>query len=201
MNKSGTLIALAGALIGSAAGGQNLLANPDFDQDGNSWEMLVGSAVVWQVSDEGTCPASGSIVVDSSPDSGFETAVLRQCVPAGSLSTVAASVSFREGGPWNSLFVFFHLSVDCTDPSPPFVGQSPLDPSPGAWARLEVVAAAVPAGTQSFEYRAGGGLGGDPFSIELDRAYLGTAERVFAADFDTDEAGGSQPCRWSTANP
>ena len=200
MRRSSLLISLVGALTASVASGQNLLANPDFDQDGSGWELFAGSGWSWQEIDEGACPASGSAQVASSPDLGPEIAILRQCVPAALLPAVTASVSYRGGGSWNVLYVIFHLSANCSDASPPFSGSDIGDPSPGAWARLEVPPSAVPAGTLSLEFRVGGTYG-DPFVVEVDRSYLGVAGRIFAGDFEADEEGSTQPCRWSAVLP
>jgi len=203
MRGAATALTLVGILLGTNAGAQNLLVNPDFDADSAGWTVFTGQAPVWQSDDEGNCPASGSVIVASAEVGGsFESASLSQCFPVDGATTVAASISFREGSSsFNQVGVGFHLSSDCTDSLPPF-GASPMTPaSPGVWTRLEMPATAVPAGTQSLEFRAGGSnLGPVPFSIELDRAWFGADERIFAADFETDDGIGD-PCRWSAATP
>lgn len=204
MRGSAMALALVGTLAGGAAGAQNLLVNPDFDEDPTGWTVLAGEAPVWQADDEGDCPASGSVVVASALVGGdFETVLFSQCFPADGATTVAASISFREGASsFNQVGVGFHLSTDCSDSLPPF-GASPSTPaSPGIWTRLEMAATLVPAGTQSLEFRVGGSnLGPQPFTIELDRAWFGADERIFAADFDTDDDGSGDPCRWGSSPP
>ncbi|GMU64164.1 MAG: hypothetical protein AMXMBFR36_04380 [Acidobacteriota bacterium] len=203
MRGAATALTLVGILLGTNAGAQNLLVNPDFDENPDGWTVVAGQAPVWQADDEGGCPASGSAVVASAVAGGnFETALLSQCFPADGATTVAASISFREGSSsFNQVGVGFHLSSDCTDSLPPF-GASPTTPaSPGVWTRLEMPATAVPVGTQSLEFRVGGSnLGPQPFTIELDRAWFAFEDRIFAADFETDDGIGD-PCRWSASVP
>jgi hypothetical protein len=183
---------------------QDLLANPDFDQDVAGWSLFVGESLAWAGDDEGACPASGSLVVASAPfpGSSFTAAIASQCFPVDGQTEVAASISFRDGAPFQQVGVRFHTSSDCSDANPPSALSPVAAASPGVWSRMEMPASAIPAGTNSLQFLAGGSdVGGGDFVIELDRAYIGTPDRVFAADFETDTDGAPTPCRWSPASP
>lgn len=193
-------------LIGWAASAraENLLTNPDFDQDTLGWTVFVGTALDLDSSDEGACPASGSGFVHSGPYPGaaFSSAILSQCFPVGGRTEIAASVSYRDGATFEQVGVTFHVSLDCSDENP----QTALSPvffaSPGTWSRMAMPTAAIPAGTNSIQFLAGGtDPGGGDFTIQLDRAYFGTPDRIFSDGFENDQDGAPVPCRWSPASP
>lgn len=75
------------ASLSSVALGQNLLENPNFDQNLNAWLVDVGpGSAVWSGQDAANDPASGSIYMTnlSGPNQGV---VVEQCVPVVSGET------------------------------------------------------------------------------------------------------------------
>jgi hypothetical protein len=199
--RAGLAVVLLWALAATVTQAQNLLVNADFDEGVNEWQSATAVEPNWQAEDEGGCFASGSALLASEETSGgLQAAVLGQCVPAAGAAAVGASTSYRGGGIINQVGVTFHQSEDCSDENPPFASSPPLPASPAAWARLEMSVTDVPAGTQSMRLAAGGALG-LAFFIEVDRVYLGAPARIFAADFETDEPGTLQPCRWTSTQP
>jgi hypothetical protein len=201
MRGAATALTLVGILLGTNAGAQNLLANPDFDEGVAGWGYQADKNPAFQVDDESGCPGSGSILLRSQTvGDNFEMAAILQCLPIDGLTSVAASISFREGASvFNVTTVSFHLSNNCTDSEPVVALSSPAPASPGVWTRVEIPATEIPKGTQSIEFGAlGANFFAQRFSIEFDRSWFGSEERIFAADFETDDGAG-EPCRWSTS--
>ena len=191
------IVALAGA---SAATAQNLLTNPEFDGFGTSgstsdpfpgWDSRI--VVPTAGEDVDACPDSDSHRQDS--DSQSTGAIANpdpnDCVLVDPEETLHIEVAYRSSTPFE-VRLLQSPNEDCTETPIPIPLPPPDIPASADWTTVRLQRTLAPTTHSVVLWLRGAGDG--PYFLQLDRVYLGRAERIFADDFDGD-AGGTF-CRW-----
>jgi hypothetical protein len=187
-------ISVAGATIGGddAARAQNLLTNPEFDDFGTTgdaddpfpeWDSR--TVLPTAGDDADLCPGSDSHRQDAdSQASGVIATVGILVTPE---ETLHLEVTYRSSAPFE-MRLLQSPHQNCTQTPIPIEPPPPDIPASADWATVRQQRT-VASTTQSVLLWLRGEGEGDYF-LQLDRAYVGRAERIFADDFE----GGM--CRW-----
>ena len=186
------MLSIVGALPGGLAA-QNLLANPSFDTDAASWNLAVGTGVLWtDILDASGCAGSGSALIPSSGDDENQSAGITQCVALHGEPTLYASVWHRGYG-FFDLRLLFYTAVNCAAGaiSGP-VATEPQDPD--NWGLLTMVTP-VPANANGVLVLL---VAYDPLphGLSVDDAMLTAEFPIFLDGFDGNDPGEVTPCRW-----
>jgi hypothetical protein len=185
-------LVLALALATAPLAAQNRIGNPEFDASIDGWFFDFSAAMTWIEEDVDDCAASGAlegISGEASPSSWLFMTRAMDLVEVTPGETVYLSVRFLSPGALTgSIFLTY-----CVDPfncgsSSPF-----LDSATGAleWVTLEA-SHEIPEGVAIVLFGVSASSPTGSFAIDLDSAYLGLAERIFAESFEPGEI-----CRWS----
>jgi len=179
-----------------ARGDGNLLDNPELDAGDASW--LGGE---WSVDDSGSCPGSGSLGMSSvqcgppfgCTDVGFWRAFALPCVDVAPGMTLYQSADVRSNQ-ITFLYLQFFSDPGCGSP-----GADNADPSlyvpAGDWQTIWRTSV-IPAGVLSIvPVFTSGGFASTNVTGNVDRAWLGLEERIFADDFEIEST-----CRWSSSS-
>lgn len=187
------------ALVAASAGAQNLLINPDFDENPNGWLLLCGSNPVWQMTeDEAGCAGSGSVQVTGGLCSPVQGSAVGQCLAVGSLAELSATGRVRAASGFVGAGMEFYDAVDCAGNLLLQVNSAPI-PADGSWQTV-TLDQAVPGGSVSVVVGFGA-LDLSAVDSEVDAGYAGVLPLVFRDDFEGDTDGEMFPCRWSSAVP
>jgi hypothetical protein len=200
MSRATGAVVLALALSVAPLAAQNLLVNPDFDQDVAGWSQVCGPSFDWVAEDEAGCPGSGAAHVLCSDCMGIQGAGIGVCVQVGALETAWASARVRPSGGFGVVAMSFYDNPGCTEPS---ASQqvAPAVPATGDWMTVAFDAVAIPAGTVSILVGFGGAVAVGPIESDVDFAYFGARPLVFRDDFEGNAGGGEPTCRWSLVAP
>jgi len=199
MSRLRIAIPVLAVLVAASAGAQNLLINPDFDENPDGWLLVCGSSPVWQMmEDEAGCPGSGSVHVTGGACQGIQGAGVGQCLPVGALTEISATGRVRAASGFVGVGMEFYDAADCTgnliQPS-----NSPPVAASGDWDTV-TLDETVPSGSVSVAVGFGA-LDFSPVDAEVDAGYAGILPLVFRDDFEGDTEGDTSPCRWSAAVP
>lgn len=188
-------LVLAVALPGAPARGDgNLLGNPELDLDATSWGG--GS---WSSLDSASCPGSGSLAASSvscAPivgcnDFGFWRVFAGPCVVVTPGMTIYQSAVVRSNQP-RLLYLQFFSDTNCATQA----GDNSAAATPvpaGEWQPVWQTSV-IPAGVQSIVAAfASGGFASTNVTGNVDRAWLGLEDRIFADDFERGST-----CRWTS---
>ena len=187
------------ALVAASAGAQNLLINPDFNENPDGWLVVCGSNPVWQMTeDEAGCPGSGSVAVTSGACPPVVGSAFGQCLPVGSLAELSATGRVRAASGFVGAGLEFYDAAGCTGNLVLQVSSTPT-PASGQWQTV-TLDQAVPSGSVSVLVGFGA-LDLSPVDSEVDAGYAGAVPLVFRDDFEGDTEGDTVPCRWSAAVP
>lgn len=187
------IAALAGLSL-PALGDDNLLGNPEFDIDADAW---FGGG--WSQDDSGSCPGSGSLALSSvhcAPvigcnDFGFWQAIAITCTQVTPGMTIYQSVDVRSNQP-SFLSLRFFSDAGCATEAGENSDPGIFVPA-GDW-QTAWRASVIPAGVLSvLPVFVSGGFASTNVAGNLDRAWLGFEDRIFADDFE-----GETTCRWTT---
>jgi hypothetical protein len=187
----------SGWLLAGSAGAQGnlLLTNPEFDDGLAGWTMGP-SQTSKVVDDSDDCPGSfaftGSSTGPGSPS--MVGIVSPDCIPVQTGQVLELEVSYRAEAPVH-LEALLYAGAACTAPILAELGPA-LAPV-GDWTvgRRTVVVQPQNATNARFAVIARINPGPVSFQLDLDRAYLGRARRIFADDFEATSI-----CRWANAN-
>lgn len=187
------------ALSASPAAAQNAFFNPDFDVDAAGWESVAGSFGLDPLNEDADdCPGSSSGRLVAGP---FSTEFVGTVIAVDSCLDVEpfqevwldATLWLRNAGTvWVQLRVREFTDDVCTLNSvvPP---RAPFEPPVGAAPEQYRFSLETTAGVESVNVVVDS-VSLSPYTLLLDRLYLGVSERLFADDFE-----GGSTCRWSSA--
>lgn len=186
------------ALTAAPGRAQNLVSNPDFDADDLLWYHDTSTDQQWSAVDADLCVDSGSLTagsVETSPDfQGFSTRPT-DCIAVSPDETLYASLRFRSGAFFTRLYFTYCADVGCSNCGtfgPIFAFAS----ASATWATLAGSDTIPASGVAAIYLTIDGALSSpDPFTVDLDRVYVGRIDRVFEDDFEL-----GAPCRWSTVH-
>lgn len=193
LGTAGAAMVFVLAMSGGAAGAQNLLANPSFDDDASGWQLGAGTMLLWtDIVDASGCPNSGSALVPSSGDDEGQTASLLQCVTLHGEENLYASVWHRGYGLFD-LRLLFYTAINCsTGPLTAPVATEAQDPD--NWNLLTMVTP-VPANANAV-YVLLVGYDAAPHGLSVDDVMLTGQFPIFLDGFDGNDPGTTAPCRW-----
>lgn len=183
------------ALAAAPGRAQNLVSNPDFDADDSLWYHDTSTDQQWSAVDADLCADSGSLTsgsVETTP--GFNHFGTRpmDCVAVNPNETLYAALRYRTDASVIRLYFTHCADVDCSNcgsfgPYFAFAGAS------ATWVALGGSDTIPASGVAAVYLSISASLGSaSPFTIDLDRVYLGRDDRVFGDDFEL-----GAPCRWS----
>ncbi|GMU66355.1 MAG: hypothetical protein AMXMBFR36_26290 [Acidobacteriota bacterium] len=192
-----SLVWLVGISVSPSAA-QNALLNPDFGVDVAGWQTFLGSLDLDPMHEDADgCPESSSGRLVAASQSGPEFLGLLQatdsCLDVAPLQEVwiDATLWLRSAGFVAVGLILLEYTDDaCTTFLDPPV-QTAIELSVGSTPEAEHLSVTTSAGVESVGLQIDTGAI-VPNALLLDRLYLGTAERVFADDFE-----GGSTCRWS----
>jgi len=173
---------------------QNLLTNPELDENIDHWYFDTHGGQDWTSDDSDGCPFSGTLeaeALETTPGFwGFSTRPMDQvAVTPG--ETVHAAIRFRAPGAFfGRLYLTYCASeFNCGSFS------AFLDFASGSadWVTLEG-SDLIPAGIQFVFLTIDATSATASFEIDVDRAYLGRQPRIFNDSFEA-----TTPCRWSSS--
>ena len=191
------LLAILAAIVPAAACADSnlLVTNPDFDDGLAGWTMGVSQAS--NIADDSDdCPGSFSFTGSSTgPVSPSQVRIVSpDCIPVQPGDSLELEVTYRAEAPVHLEALPFG-GANC---SSSFIAElGPALPPMGDWtvARRSIVVGPANVTGVRFAVIALFDPGPVSFMLDLDRAYLGSAERIFADDFEATSI-----CRWSNAN-
>jgi hypothetical protein len=191
-----TLLLLA--LTAAPGRAQNLVSNPDFDADDLLWYHDTSTGQQWSAVDADLCVDSGSLTagsVETSPDFNHFSTRPTDCVAVNPNETLYAALRYRTDASVIRLYFTHCADVDCfncgsfgpyfafANASVPWVALGGSDTIPASGVAAVYLSINASLGSAS------------PFTIDLDRVYLGRIDRVFEDDFEL-----GAPCRWSVVH-
>lgn len=186
------------ALTTASATAQNLIGNPELDSDDSGWYHDTSLSQQWDSEDSDLCSDSGSLTamaLTTSPEFQAYSTRPMDCVAVSADEIVHLSIRVRLDA--SDVIARIYLTY-CADSGCVNCGSfSPyLDydtPSAGVWTTLAASHAIPSAGVAAVYFTINASeAAATPFTIDLDRAYLGRTDFVYQDDFEIGEA-----CRWS----
>jgi hypothetical protein len=190
----GCIVALA-AVVPATAQNNLIVTNPEFDLGLSGWTF--GPSQNTKIADDSDdCPASYSFTgLSSGPGSPSSVSIVSpDCIPVQAGETLELEVSYRAEAPV-VLEALFYAGAACT--AQLLTDLGPSLPPVGDWTvgRRTVVVQPQNVTNVRFAVIARISPGPASFQLDLDRAYLGRARRIFADDFEATSI-----CRWTNAN-
>ena len=176
-------------------GDGNLIGNPELDVEATTWH---GGA--WSPDDSRLLPRlgkPGAPVVELCPvfgcnDLGFWRATALTCVQVTPGTTVHQSADVRSNQA-TFLYLLFFSDTGCSTAAGDNADPGIFVPA-GEWQTARRTSV-IPAGVLSvFPQFTSGGFASTEVAGNVDRAWLGFADRIFTDDFELES-----PCRWSTS--
>lgn len=192
---TGAVLAVLALPVAPARGDGNLITNPELDVDAAAW---AGGS--WSSTDAGSCSGSGSLELSSvsggpiigCQDFGFWRAFAGPCLEVTPGMTIHQAAVIRSNQP-TLLYLSFFSEAGCSTAAGDNSATASAVPA-GEWQpmwRTSVIPAGVHAVVATF---ASGGFASLNVTGNVDRAWLGLEDRIFADDFESGST-----CRWSSA--
>jgi hypothetical protein len=189
------ILGVLALLAAPAFGDANAIENPDLDVDATAW---AGGS--WSPVDSGSCSSSGSLAVTSvscAPvigcvDFGFWRAFAGTCVEVAPGMTVHQAAVVRSNQP-TFLYLSFFSDAGCGAAAGDNVDDAVAVPA-GEWQPISRTST-IPDGVHSVVAAfASGGFASSNVTGNVDRAWLGLEDRLFADGFEQGST-----CRWSSS--
>lgn len=191
----GVVVALAvGGSLGAPLAGQNLIGNGDFDVGVNSqgWHVLYAASTGNGSFDADLCIGSGTLFATRGGIASVEMHA-DDCIPVVQGETLYAEAQYNTPATNFRIWLDQFWDSDCTQLRVSSTYPNGFGPTSG-WASA----------AQSFPIGADTGAiklfftadASTPFTVEIDRVYIGRSPRVFADDLE-----GMSSCRWTQVVP
>ncbi len=182
-------------VLATPATAQNLLSNPDFDVNDLDWYHDTSSGQQWSADDADQCANSGSLTamsVTTSPDFQAFSTRPTDCVAVTPGETLYASLRYRVGAQFLRVYFTYCSDAGCSSCGTfsPFIDFGPTSAS---WVEVGG-ASTIPASSVAAVYLTidAALASATPFSVDLDRVYLGRIDWIASDDFELGSL-----CRWS----
>jgi hypothetical protein len=186
-------LALTVELLSSRLCAQNLVVNGGFHSDVAGWDGDSGTLLWTDITEEGDCPGSGAALIASEPAAGQHYATISQCVSVVGLSSLSIHVRHQGYGTFTTVLQFFQGDI-CNAGALQNVSVG-VSQTPTVW-QTHGFNTVVPSTAQAVQVilRA---IDAEPHGLLIDGVTLTTRSPIFLDDFEGNESGDSDPCRWS----